>query len=265
MGEIGVNKLFFHNEKVKNILNTIKLNYEKPDTSYPVSVELSLTNRCNLKCVWCVDWHLRKLDKSEIEFDILKKLILDLERGGTKGITIEGGGEPTCYSHFKELMKIIENVNIKFGLITNGVMIPYIDHIEKFEWIRVSIDVDSEDNYHKYKKGNRKDYNNLFKNLHKLVIASKKRTVIGASYIATKYNMDNIISVIKKVRDIGVDYFYIRPVEDCELLLPSEDCFKGLEKYSTDKFRMLVNYSDRLICGNLGLPCVSHSLSSVIT
>lgn len=265
MSEIGVNKLFFHPQKMKKLIDIAGSDKFELDLSYPVSVELSLTNRCNLKCVWCVDWHLRKKDKKELDFNILKKLILDLEKGGTRGITIEGGGEPTLYKYFNDLMKFISKVKIKFGLITNGILTPYYDYIDKFEWIRVSLDVDSEENYEKYKKGKKGDYKLIFKNLEKLVKKADKKTVIGVSYIATKHNMDNINHVIKKVKDIGVDYFYIRPIEDNKDLLPNAEDLEGLDKYNDKNFNVLVNYGERLECGNAGLPCVAHSLSSVIT
>jgi len=265
MSEIGVNKLFFHPQKMKKLMDTAGAGKFEIDLSYPVSVELSLTNRCNLKCVWCVDWHLRKKDKKELDFKALKNLILDLEAGGTRGITIEGGGEPTLYKHFNELMKFISKVKIKFGLITNGILIPYYNYVDRFEWIRVSLDVDSEDNYAKYKGGKRSDYNLIFKNLEKLVEKANKKTVIGVSYIATKHNMDNIISVIKKVKNAGADYFYIRPVEDHADLLPKPEEMEGLEKYGNKNFKVLVNYGERIERGNAGLPCIAHSLSSVIS
>ncbi|MFH1453393.1 MAG: radical SAM protein [Armatimonadota bacterium] len=265
MSEIGVNKLFFHPDKVNKLLAIARAPKFKFDTSYPVSVELSLTNKCNLKCIWCVDWHLRKSNKKEIKFEILKKLILDLAHGGTRGITIEGGGEPTVYSHFKDLMKFINNVDIKFGLITNGVLIPYSDSVEKFEWIRISLDVDNAENYAKYKKGNKKDYNKIFSNIEKLVNRSNKKTVVGVSYIATKYNLLFINDVIDRLKNIGVDYFYIRPIEDNEELLPYGDELEGIEDKADKDFKVLVNYNERLACGNASLPCVAHSLSSVIT
>lgn len=265
MSEIGVNKLFFHPEKIKKLIDIAGRDKIDVDNTYPVSVELTLTNKCNLKCVWCVDWHIRRKDKKEINFEMLKNLIIDLEKGGTRGIAIEGGGEPTVYKHFNDLMKFIDKVNIKFGLITNGVLIPYLDYVNKFEWVRVSLDVNNEENYEKYKKGDKKDYKKIFNNLEKLVKKADKKTVIGVSYIATKHNMDNIISVVKKVKNTGVNYFYIRPIEDCDDLLPHAEDLEGLDKYSDKNFKVLVNYGERLERGNCNLGCVAHSLSSVIS
>lgn len=265
MSEIGVNKIFFHTQKIEKLIDIAQSRKCVFDTSYPVSVELSLTNKCNLKCVWCVDWHLRRKNNKEINFNVLKKLILDLKTNGTCGITIEGGGEPTVYSHFNDLMKFIDNVDIKFGLITNGILIPYYDFIDKFEWVRISLDVDSKENYEKYKKGKKSDFEVIFKNLEKLAKKTNKKTVIGVSYIATKYNMDNINYVIKKVKNTGADYFYIRPVEDNENLLPKAEDMEFLDKYSDENFKVLINYNERLERGNCGLSCIAHSLSSVIS
>ena len=45
--EIGLEKLYLHPAKTAALLHSQD---DGPDLTYPVSVELSLTNRCNLKC-----------------------------------------------------------------------------------------------------------------------------------------------------------------------------------------------------------------------
>lgn len=95
--EVGIEKMFFHCNKVKDIMeNGVTSN------SYPISVELTLTNRCNLKCIYCSDYDLRENQGSKLflDYKILSRLFEDLFRGGTKGIVFEGGRRTDFTSRF---------------------------------------------------------------------------------------------------------------------------------------------------------------------
>ena len=63
------------------------------DDRYPISVELHLTDICNLKCPWCTDLEIRQAKASQ-QLERLELLFMDLAKHNV-GVTIEGGGEPT--------------------------------------------------------------------------------------------------------------------------------------------------------------------------
>ncbi|HPG30596.1 MAG TPA: radical SAM protein, partial [bacterium] len=142
--EIGLNKIMLFPEKIKELLNVSE---EKNDLSYPISVELSLTNICNQNCVWCSDYELRNRLPGVLKKEIVFKLIDDLKSGGTKGITIEGGGEPTLHPDFCEIVEYIVKSGMSVGMITNGTNLNYGNLIDKFEWIRVSLDASDREEY----------------------------------------------------------------------------------------------------------------------
>ena len=73
--EIGMEKLFIHPEKLTAVMSSENGNM---DTSYPVSVELSLTMRCNFDCVWCSDKDLRASMDDDIDLELLHDLFLSL-------------------------------------------------------------------------------------------------------------------------------------------------------------------------------------------
>ena len=61
-GEFLVNtykKLLINNEKTKSLLDFLE-GKKRFDELMPISIELHLTNRCNLNCEWCVDKQIRK-------------------------------------------------------------------------------------------------------------------------------------------------------------------------------------------------------------
>jgi MoaA/NifB/PqqE/SkfB family radical SAM enzyme len=89
--EFSTNKLAYHPKKLAS------LQQGGFDASYPVVAELSLTNKCNLDCGWCSDAVLRERLGGHMKMKVLEVLFQDLAKGGIRGITIEGGGEPTIW------------------------------------------------------------------------------------------------------------------------------------------------------------------------
>lgn len=261
MSETGKLKLALFRDKLDSILKVYKGEKEYDDL-YPISVELSLTNVCNQYCVWCCDATVRSKYLGHADKKILFNLIKDLQKGGTKGITIEGGGEPTLHPDFEEIIDRIRESNMAVGLISNGLNIEkVIPNIDSFEWIRISLDADNAYTFKRYK--GTEGFLNVMNNIEKLV-RKKRRTLLSVGYVATRYNLRNIKDVVKRLRDMGVDYFYIRPIEDNPKYASCND-IEWLKKYANDNFDVVVNYYGRVKGGNLGLPCLCHSIVTVIS
>lgn len=260
MSETGKLKLTLFRDKLDSILKVYKGEKEYDDL-YPISVELSLTNVCNQNCVWCCDAVVRRKYPGHADKKVLFNLVKDLQKGGTKGITIEGGGEPTLHPDFEEIVNRIRESNMAVGLLSNGLnMEKVIPNISCFEWIRISLDADNAYTFKKYK--GTKGFSKVMDNIERLV-RNKRKTVISVGYVATRYNLKNIKDVVERLRDIGIDYFYIRPIEDNPKYASSNN-MEWLKKYSNDDFDVVVNYYGRIKKGNSGLPCLCHSIVSVI-
>lgn len=105
----------------------------------PHSLQVSPTNRCNLRCVFCsVDNRDLKL-----EWD-LADLIEAIEsfRGlGVKTVEFSGGGDPTVYPHLPEIVEFCRAAGLQLGMITNGLKLKDVPRgtLEAFTWIRVSM------------------------------------------------------------------------------------------------------------------------------
>ena len=137
--EVGLEKLYLHPAKIDHL---ILQRDHKIDLTYPISAEVSLTNRCNLNCLYCSDRGLRQRQglHSELSEATLNRLFEDLKAGGTQGVVIEGGGEPTLHPNFAQIIRKLMKVGLPAGLITNGVLPLPADILQAFEWIRVSLD-----------------------------------------------------------------------------------------------------------------------------
>lgn len=255
--EVGLDKLYLHPDKIKSILEN------KFDNSYPVSIELTLTNACNLKCVYCSDMELRErqgVDKT-IEPETLEKLFSDLAKGGTKGITFEGGGEPTLYKHFGRAVESAKNAGLACGLITNGTVRLPKDVLKQFEWIRVSLDASTESEYYKLK-----GVDCFEKVISNIAYYIEYCPTVGVGYVATNQNVSEIETLVMRLREIKASYIQIRPVVDCEDLYPSDVDLSYLKFYQNKNFGVLVEgMKENANSGNLGLPCVANGLTSIIS
>jgi spore coat polysaccharide biosynthesis protein SpsF (cytidylyltransferase family)/MoaA/NifB/PqqE/SkfB family radical SAM enzyme len=255
--EVGYNKVFLFPDKIKALQS---YDMSSLDYSYPISVELSLTNRCNYSCIWCSDKDLRKRQKDDMGLDTLTKLAKDLNKNGTKGITIEGGGEPTVYRKFREAVQIFKEQKLSVGLITNGSMIMDKKLLNMFDWIRVSLDVSCNEEMKKLKKIS--GYEKVISNI---IYYANNVPVVGVGYVATKDNLSHIESLILRLRETKVNYIQFRLVIDHPELLPEYD-FEYLKKYQTDKFTVITDgIRENTIRANNGISCKAHSLTTVIS
>ncbi len=259
--EVGLEKILLFPDKVENMKRN---NCVTVDETYPISVEMSLTNRCNLKCVWCSDADLRDRQDGEMTQEILFDLLADLKAGGARGITIEGGGEPTLHRHFSDVVDRARDLGLHLGLITNGVLIPYARRVKDFDWIRVSLDAATPEQYLRGKGVNA--FKKVIQNLMTLV-DGRNGTTLGVGYVVSRLNDDpvELEKLVRMLRKIRVSYIHFRPVVDHPDLDSTVD-LSFLKKYETEDFAVMISaMEDNLVRGNAGLPCLAHSLSSVVT
>lgn len=255
--EVGTEKLFLHTAKTQDILdNQVMAN------SYPISVELTLTNMCNLRCVYCSDQDLRERQGCKnMEFCVFERLFQDLANGGTKGVVFEGGGEPTLHPQFEQLIEAARKYGLAVGLITNGTKNIKPEVVQELEWIRVSLDASNAEEYHNLKKVN--CFEDVIANIAHY---AKYCKTVGVGYVVTNQNMSNIETLILRLRDLGASYIQMRPVVDNPALSPNEKDLKYLEFYRNGTFNVIVDgMKENAQGGNAGLPCYASSITSIIS
>ncbi len=255
--EVGLEKLYLFPEKLEAL---IKRNFQRPDGKYPISVELSLTNRCNFSCIWCSDKELRlRSQGDDIGLEVLQRLLIDLRRGGTKGIVIEGGGEPTIYPYFDEVVNSAYALGFGIGLITNGSRHLKKQTIDKLEWLRVSLDASTPDEYKRLKDSD--SFEKVMSNIKSFCLS---KTTVGIGYVVTSQNIGSLESLLLRLSRFGVNYIQFRPVID-HPELESDVNLSYLQRYQTDNFSVIIDgMNQNVVEGNAGLPCIAHSLTTVI-
>lgn len=257
-------KLLLNNEKVNSILD-VRNGIKKMDEHFPISVELHLTDICNLKCEWCTDKELRK-NGAVMELQVIERLFREFWRHGT-GVTLEGGGEPTLHPDFHKVTEIGKSNSLDMGLITNGT-VDISESISRLRWARISLDSSTREEY-KQEKGV-DCFDRVLENLEKMSAArNPEETFLGIGYVLTTRNQSRLIELVKHLDSIGVDYIYLRPVEEAEGITPSLENLLDLRKKLAEltagtRIKYMLAVSDRVVDKNAGLPCIAHSLTSVI-
>ena len=194
----------------------------------PQSLQVSLTNKCNLSCVFCSVAE-RKL-KQEWNLINLYCAIKAFTRIGIKTIEFSGGGEPLLYPNFDDIIMFSKARGFSIGLITNGLLLKNHDSIlQLFDWIRISmVALDYQDEV-------------------ELPESFPSYVTLGMSYIVGQkvYGNDHRrykeIDVLNKIKEYAKRYNadFVRLVPDCH----------------SDKDEMLElhKYYDKL-CNELGHP-----------
>lgn len=106
-----------------------------------ISTHVSPEGACNLKCSYCSvtyrDTHAR------IPLDRVQRYVDDLRTRGLRAVILTGGGEPTLYPDFDELVQWIKGTGLSVALITNGTTGDELaaDTLRAFSWVRVSVNV----------------------------------------------------------------------------------------------------------------------------
>jgi SynChlorMet cassette radical SAM/SPASM protein ScmE len=110
----------------------------------PRSVDLSITNRCNLRCTYCSHF----TGAGDVDQDLPKEEWLqffeELNRCAVMNVTI-GGGEPFCRKDLSELIEGIVRNRMRFNILSNGTLITdemadFLASTGRCDGVQVSID-----------------------------------------------------------------------------------------------------------------------------
>lgn len=188
------------------------MEYKQGKPGSIISTHISPEGACNLKCPYCSvtyrDTH------SRIDIDVIKDYVIKLKTVGLKAVILTGGGEPTAYPKFNELVQWLKyDQNLSVALITNGTLARRLEKrtLQAFSWIRVSI--------------------NLFDNWEKRIGENfntedlSEDCIVGCSMVytveheSTKEVMVDRVSMLNKVSKIAdrLNAKYIRLLPNCLL------------------------------------------------
>lgn len=172
----------------------------------PILVTLCVTNRCNLKCVYCYQGH-DKTEKKEFSTQELLNLIDELAEMGTKYISINGG-ECLLRDDIETIINKINEKNILCHLSTNGMILKkYIDVLKKIDSLSISIDGKKESNDLNRGKGSYEKImeaieclkqNHINFQTHTVLTANNKDAIEDIMDLALQFSFKAQFSILRK-------------------------------------------------------------------
>jgi organic radical activating enzyme len=111
--------------------------YEELPAKRRNTLQIFITNRCNLNCDGCFARFAMKEDNSDITLQEYRNAIADfLDKDGEQVNLL--GGEPLLHPNLKEILDINKGYNLKTTIYTNGY---FLDSFNKKDFERVKIRV----------------------------------------------------------------------------------------------------------------------------
>ncbi len=220
------------------VLEKINNDLVKGKNNAPFVIELDPTTVCDLACPGCISGDLlnqkNPLDRG-FSKDKMREITENIIKSKVSAVILIGGGEPLGHPTTIELIKRLGENDVQVALTTNGTLMGrYIDVIAEYvSWTRVSMDVATDEMFKNLRptKTGKSKFNIVIENMKNL--AKKKKGILGYSFlIRTKAdgelenpaganigliehtNVYEIYDAAKLAKDIGCDYFELKPSYD---------------------------------------------------
>lgn len=183
--------------------------------TYPMTAEISPTNRCNQNCSFCAFDYRRSTETlNQQELHRLSCGIAQLRNGRTLSVHFGGEGEPTLNPHLGSAMRRLAADGVRIGMTTNGMDLNTQYLMRYMTWIRFSINAIVHEIYAKLHGVKKECLDDVLEAL-KACVAVKKaenlKTTIGVQCLWFPENEQQIDLLASAVRDLGVDYFAVKP------------------------------------------------------
>lgn len=109
----------------------------------PRSINLDLTTGCNYACTHCIDWDMLNSKAKYDHENLLASLQVMIDRG-LRSVILIGGGEPTLYPKFREVVRFLKERGMQVAIVSNGShndrILDIADCLDERDWVRLSLD-----------------------------------------------------------------------------------------------------------------------------
>lgn len=215
----------------KDVVHRIRENGQDNPTPRPWVVELDPTTACNLACHGCISANL--LNQGGFKRERLKELAREFKEIGVKAVVLIGGGEPMAHPEFGTIVDYFYENDIHVGVTSNGTLIDkYLESLAyRTKWVRISVDAGCEEVFQQYRPhiSGKSQFNKVIEGMKK--ISQIKKTKLGYSFLVlekqgadrkgvengsnyVETNATDIFKAAKLAKEIGCDYFEVKPSFD---------------------------------------------------
>ncbi|MEW6605969.1 MAG: radical SAM protein [bacterium] len=236
-------------EENKNVLKNLDL---KPidkcvytPMSFPSTINLYLTNRCNLMCRHCINSSSpNELKGDELSTETIKDLLNQFDNGGLLVLKFSGG-EPLCREDINEILLSAAQYRFTLELFSNGLLIREED-IELFSEITkikqkgfsINVSIDgATPNSHDWLRGKEGAF---FKTLETLKLLAKNKIKTSVEAIIHQKNKEELEEIINICLDNGVSGVYFHPAAFNGRAMKEKDLYLNID----DMSRILLRGND---------------------
>lgn len=207
--DLDFHKLHYHPRRVANWL-------DERGTVYPITVEISPTNACNLACSFCA-FDYRHEKTVELSLEVMNRLPQDLieAEDHTLSVHVAGEGEPLLqtYNRVKRFVEACVLNGIRVGVTTNGTDCWATEFVRHCEFIRFSVNSPTEATYRKIHGYD--DLGTVMETIRACVAekkAGKWLCKLGIQMVVIPSNWDQIQKMGDFADGLGVDWVSFKPL-----------------------------------------------------
>ncbi len=259
-------KIFAHPEVVKK-LNT-------GERVAPLLIQFMVCDKCDANCSFCSYRREGNKNNEMFEDDINRQIPLqkmleilkDSKDIGVKAFEITGGGEPSIYKYFDEMIEKMVEYDFDISIVSNGVLLTE-DRIKKMspklKWARISIDAGTKESYMKIRDVKEKSWNRAWQAVRDLAKhGSDPEFSLGCGFVVTPDNYLEIVEGIKLMKENGahnvrvsaafteqyLDYYSLGSVgsRDSVIEKAKELAAKAKDLYEDDNFKVFNLFGERI-------------------
>lgn len=217
---IDSTKIQFHPGRVSQWLEG-KDEWEKAKKVYPIYWEATTAAACPHRCTFCSTDALEYLPNLA-DADILVNRMQEAATLGIKSIMFAGSGEPLLHKSINYIVRGAVEAGLDCSFTTNGVLLDKLDCPDLCQWIKVSLNAGSRDNYAKIHRTKPRDWDRVWKNIEQL-IDRKGKCALGVQCVVLPENVDEMGDLARMCGEHGVDYLVLKPYSQATFSIVQRD------------------------------------------
>ncbi|MFC1890447.1 radical SAM protein [Thermodesulfobacteriota bacterium] len=233
----------------------------------PRTVTITLTSRCNLKCVMCNHWRNPSRASEEISCDQVLRIIEEAADWGVPEIEFSGG-EPMIRRDFLEMLSLARARGLRVNVTTNGTMIDgeTARELTRTPGLRLQISIDGAcAATHDEIRGVMGCYGRVMEGialLREFNAAVENPIPLNATTVILDRNIDELVDIIALVRGLGFSSITFQPMVDDNLDIYRRDPENPLRP-SITRLRALDRAVDGIIAAGREDGFVGNSLKNL--
>ena len=203
------------NEKIRRLFE-----WSRGRKTPPFTLDISPTDKCNLKCLSCWQRCFKNIDSS---YELPDEKLIDVVREaigfGVKEFEITGGGEPLLRKKLVlEIMELVKSSGCIGNITTNGTLFSDedIEKIVKIGWDRITFSIDGPDaETNDYLRG-KGSFEKILRIISKFneykKLYNSKKPIIKFNTVLSNKNYDKVKKIIDLANKVNCEIVSFEPL-----------------------------------------------------